>query len=159
MEDTPTIRWMTAASAEADAPGLLALIRELAAFEGWAGQVTVTAEEIAARARLTPPPTRAVVAAAPDGALAGFATVFDIPYAYAAAPSLELEMLYVRDAWRAQGTGKAIMAAVLAHARETGCERVEWNVLASNTRAQGFYGSLGAAEKVGWRRWAITISD
>lgn len=157
MEDAAAIRWMTAESAEADAPGLLALIRELAAFEGWADQVTITAAEIAARARQAPPPNRAVLAEGPDGALVGFATVFHIPYAYAAAPSLELEMLYVRDAWRAKGAGKAIMAAVLDHARQTGCERVEWNVLASNARAQGFYVSLGAAEKAGWRRWAVNI--
>jgi len=150
-------RWMTAESANADAPGLLALIGELAAFEGWKDLISVTAAEISARARQASPSFRAVLAEVPDGRLVGFATVFHIPYSYARAPSLELEMLYVREAWRANGAGKAIMAAVLAYAREAGCERVEWNVLADNARAKGFYASLGAGEKTGWRRWAVTV--
>ncbi|MEP2544004.1 MAG: GNAT family N-acetyltransferase, partial [Alphaproteobacteria bacterium] len=87
----------------------------------------------------------------------GFATVFPIPYAYAAKPSLELEMLYVTEPWRAQGVGRALMDAVLDHAKATGCERVEWNVLADNARAQAFYKSLGAAEKTGWRRWVVIV--
>lgn len=157
MTDKITIRWMTAGSADADAPDLLALMRDLAAFEGWAERITVTPADIARRAAETPPRTRAVLAQAPGGALVGFATVFEIPYAFTRAPSLEMEMLYVAEVWRAHGVGRALMAAVLDHARETGCERVEWNVLADNARAQGFYRSLGASEKDGWRRWGVGV--
>ena len=156
MKTDATIRWMTADRADADAPGLLALMDGLAAFEGWPDLLSVTASEIARRAQATPPALQAVLAEA-EGTLVGFATVFPIPYAYAAHPSLELEMLYVAEPWRARGVGRALMDAVLDHARETGCERVEWNVLAANGRAQAFYESLGGTEKDGWRRWALML--
>jgi len=157
MKNTATIRWMTPLSAAADAPGLLALMRDLADFEGWPDLLSITAAEIARRAGTTPPGLQAVLAEASEGDLVGFATVFPIPYAYAARPSLELEMLYVAEPWRVQGVGRALMDAVLAHARAGGFERVEWNVLADNARAQAFYKSLGGAEKVGWRRWGLAV--
>ena len=157
MKNTATIRWMTPLSAAADASGLLALMRDLADFEGWPDLLSITATEIAHRVSTSPPALQAVLAEAAEAPPVGFATVFEIPYAYAARPSLELEMLYVAEPWRAQGVGRALMDAVLAHARETGCERVEWNVLADNARAQAFYKSLGAAEKAGWRRWELTV--
>ncbi|PIW29576.1 MAG: GNAT family N-acetyltransferase [Rhodospirillales bacterium CG15_BIG_FIL_POST_REV_8_21_14_020_66_15] len=156
MTDQITIRWMTAGTAEADAPALLALMHELAVFEDWADRLSITAAEIARRAGAVPPRLRAALAEA-GGRAVGFATVFEIPYAYAAKPSLELEMLYVAEPWRAQGAGRALMTAVLDHARAAGCERVEWNVLASNARAQAFYRSLGASEKDGWRRWGVVV--
>lgn len=157
MKNTTAIRWMTPLSADADAPHLLALMDELAAFEGWPDLLSITAAEIARRVRAATPALQAVLAETPEGTPVGFATVFEIPYAYAARPSLELEMLYVTEPWRAQGVGRALMDAVLDHARVTGCERVEWNVLADNARAQAFYESLGAAEKAGWRRWGLTV--
>ena len=66
-------------------------------------------------------------------------------------------MLYVTEPWRARGVGRALMDAVLDHARTGGFERVEWNVLAKNARAKAFYESLGGAEKDGWRRWGVTL--
>lgn len=156
MKPTAAIRWMTAETADADAPGLLALMRDLARFEGWPDLLSVTAAEIARRGAASPPALEAVLAEA-GGDLIGFATVFEIPYAYAATPSLELEMLYVSEPWRARGVGRALMAAVMARARESGCDRVEWNVLADNSRAQAFYSAFGAAEKVGWRRWGAAV--
>ena len=157
MKTDATIRWMTADRADADAPGLLALMRDLAAFEGWPGLLSVTAAEIARRISTAPPALQAVLAEAPGGDLIGFATVFAIPYAYAMNPSLELEMLFVTEPWRAQGVGRALMDAVLGHARAGGFERVEWNVLAKNARAKAFYESLGGVEKDGWRRWGVTL--
>ncbi|UTW50913.1 GNAT family N-acetyltransferase [bacterium SCSIO 12827] len=157
MKTDATIRWMTADRADADAPGLLALMDGLAAFEGWPELLSITAAEIARRAQATPPALQAVLAEAPGGDLIGFATVFAIPYAYAAKPSLELEMLYVTEPWRARGVGRALMDAVLDHARAGGFERVEWNVLPKNARAKAFYESLGGTEKDGWRRWGMTL--
>ncbi len=156
MPDTPSVRWITPQTATADTPALLGLFRDLAAFEGWAHLLSVSAAELTARASAQPPRLQAVLAEA-SGATVGFATVFDIPYAYAARPSLELEMLYVAEPWRARGVGRLLMTAVLNHARAQGCERVEWNVLADNARAQAFYETFGATEKTGWRRWGMTL--
>lgn len=156
MTPSVTLRWMTAKSATTDAEALLIAIRDLAVFEGWADRVTVTADQIVARAAETPPRSRALLAWSED-ALAGFATLFDIPYAYADRPSLELEMLFVAEPYRARGVGRALMTEIIAFARTGNYERVEWNVLADNARAQAFYKSLGAAEKDGWRRWGISL--
>lgn len=156
MSDTPFIRWITPQTATADTPALLSLFRELAAFEGWSHLLSVSAAELTARASAQPPRLQAVLAEA-SGTAIGFATVFDIPYAYAARPSMELEMLYVAEPWRARGVGRLLMTAVLDRSRAQGCERVEWNVLADNARAQAFYETFGAAEKAGWRRWGVTL--
>jgi GNAT superfamily N-acetyltransferase len=157
MKNDFSIRWITPESALADAPGLRALMLELAAFEDWAEKLDVSEGEIASRAQASPPRLRAVLAETADGSLIGFATVFAIPYAYAQAPSLEMEMLYVAEPWRGHGVGQQLMAAVLEFARNGGYARIEWNVLAANARAQAFYKGLGAQENEGWRRWELAL--
>lgn len=151
------VRFVTAETAERDAAGLLALIRRLAAFEGWAANVTVTEAELVRRLVRPDPPFKAVVAETVDGVLIGMATVFATDYAYAARPSLELEMLFVEDAWRTRGVGRAIMERVLAHARAGDYEEIEWNVLKTNQRAQEFYRSLGGRPQDRWQRWGMQV--
>ncbi|MFP5390119.1 MAG: N-acetyltransferase family protein [Gammaproteobacteria bacterium] len=56
-----------------------------------------------------------------------------------------MKELYVRDACRGRGVGRALMAWIARHALEEGCCRVDWNVQASNPRGIAFYESLGAA--------------
>ena len=54
-----------------------------------------------------------------------------------------LEDLYVTDAARGAGLGRALVAAALERARERGCKRVELDVNESNAGAIAFYESLG----------------
>jgi ribosomal protein S18 acetylase RimI-like enzyme len=60
-----------------------------------------------------------------------------------------LEDLYVDDAARGAGLGRAMVEAVVARARERGCRRVELDVDDANTPARGLYEALGFGEKNG----------
>ena len=54
-----------------------------------------------------------------------------------------LEDLYVREAARGRGLGRALTEAVLERARERGCRRVELDVNSENPPALALYRSLG----------------
>lgn len=54
-----------------------------------------------------------------------------------------LEDLYVRDAARGTGLGRALVSACVERARARGCRRIELDVNESNTAATGLYVSCG----------------
>jgi len=61
-----------------------------------------------------------------------------------------LEDLFVRPAHRGAGVGRALLAAVAAHTREGGGERLEWAALDWNELALGFYRRVGAQTMGEW---------
>ena len=58
--------------------------------------------------------------------------------------TLYLTDLFVREAWRGRGTGRAIVEFLASVAREAGCQRMLWTVWRRNPAARRFYESLGA---------------
>jgi GNAT superfamily N-acetyltransferase len=68
---------------------------------------------------------------------------------WSAADDCWLEDLYVEDAARGTGLGRAMLEAVIARARERGCVRVELDVDDDNAPARALYASAGFAEKHG----------
>ena len=54
-----------------------------------------------------------------------------------------LEDLYVLDAARGAGVGRALVAAALDRARERGCRRIEVDVNTGNPAARALYESMG----------------
>lgn len=54
-----------------------------------------------------------------------------------------LEDVYVTDAARGTGLGKALTQAAIDRARERGCKRIELDVNETNTHAIGLYTHLG----------------
>lgn len=52
--------------------------------------------------------------------------------------------LFVQEPYRSRGVGSLLFNGVLKRAKEMGCKRVEFDVDDRNTRAQKFYGRLGA---------------
>ena len=54
-----------------------------------------------------------------------------------------LEDLFVVDAARRSGLGRALVEGAIARARERGCRRMELDTGADNAPAQGLYRSLG----------------
>jgi ribosomal protein S18 acetylase RimI-like enzyme len=52
--------------------------------------------------------------------------------------------LYVKEEYRRQGVGQALMARVSKIAAKAGAKRLFWSVYAHNTNAQGFYRHVGA---------------
>lgn len=88
----------------------------------------------------------AVVFAATDAASSapvGFCLLYPTFCSVAAAPVFTLSDLFVAEAARRAGTGRALMLAAQAHAREAGAARVDLETARTNLRAQALYESLG----------------
>jgi GNAT superfamily N-acetyltransferase len=57
--------------------------------------------------------------------------------------SIFLKELYVRQAFKRQGIGRALVQRVCEIAVKRGCSRVEWQTETRNTDARQFYSALG----------------
>jgi GNAT superfamily N-acetyltransferase len=96
----------------ADAPQLLELMQDLAAFEGYGGQFAVTARELVVHG-LVGARFGAFVAAEPGHRLLGMAVHYRIPWTYDLKPTLVMKELFVAERARGRGVGRALMAAVV----------------------------------------------
>ena len=137
-----------------DIDELLALIHELAVYEK-APEAAVATPELLHKALFGEYPTaEAVIAdwngAERDGKPAGFALFFHNFSTWLGKPGLYLEDLFVREAMRGRGIGKALLLHLAGIARERDCGRMEWSVLDWNTPAIDFYKSLGARPMSEW---------
>lgn len=64
--------------------------------------------------------------------------------------------LYVTEATRGAGTGRALIEAGVALAREWGASHLSWSTAPDNHRAQALYDSTGA-EKSSWLEYEIEV--
>lgn len=128
---------------------LRAMIRELAEFERALEQVMIDEAQLARDGFGENPRFRALIAEW-NGRAAGYACVFNY-FSTWAGRGLFLEDLFVREAFRGRGIGKALLGAVARMALEEECYGVHWEVLDWNEKAIEFYKSLGAEFRDGWR--------
>ncbi len=133
-----------------DVPLILALIRELAAYERLAHEVVAT-EALLDEQLFGPTPRAEVVVAELDGAPVGFALFFHNYSTFTGRAGLYLEDLYVRPSARGGGVGRALMVHLAQLALARGCARFEWAVLDWNVDAIRFYRSIGAIGMDSWR--------
>jgi len=138
---------------EHDLAELLAMVRELAAFESLSDQCVCTEEDL--RKVLFGPGATVfdTVAVADDGSVVGHALWFRTFSTFMGKSGIWLEDLYVRPAHRRQGHAGALMADL--RSRTEG--RVEWEVLEWNEEAIDFYQRLGARPMAGWTRYRWTL--
>jgi ribosomal protein S18 acetylase RimI-like enzyme len=66
-------------------------------------------------------------------------------------PGIYVEDLFVLPEFRRQGIGRELLRQVAAIAVETGCQRLQWEVLDWNTPAIDFYRAIGAEFLDEWR--------
>jgi GNAT superfamily N-acetyltransferase len=138
-----------------DVPVILELIRELAQFERLLDQVTATEDSI--RAGLFGAKPRAeVIMARVGNEVAGFALFFHNFSTFVGKPGLYLEDLYVRQTFRGQGCGAALLRRLAQIALERDCGRFEWSVLDWNQRAIDFYEALGAVPMDEWTIYRVS---
>ena len=139
----------------ADTPIILQLIRELAEFERLLHEVQATEEQLREQLFGARPGAEVVIARMGDE-VAGFALFFHNFSTFLAKPGLYLEDLYVRQKFRGQGCGEALLRYLARTALERGCGRLEWSVLDWNVRAIDFYKSLGAVQMDQWTVHRVT---
>lgn len=145
-------------AARADIPLILQFIRDLAAYEKLAHEVAATEAQLTHT--LFPPddtaPAAHVIIAEIDGQPAGFALYFFNYSTFLARPGLYLEDLFVAEACRSRGIGKALLLHLAQLANARGCGRMEWAVLDWNEPAIKFYESLGARRMLDWQVCRLT---
>ena len=127
----------------ADVPLVLALVRELAAYEREPDAVLATEADLL-RDGFGPTPRFQVLIAEDEGAPAGFAFYFHSYSTWRGRSVLYLEDLFVRPEHRKKGIGVALMRRLAKIAVGEGCPRFVWEVLDWNEPAIRFYESLGA---------------
>ncbi|MBM3140225.1 MAG: GNAT family N-acetyltransferase [Chloroflexi bacterium] len=126
----------------ADAPAIVSFVRGLAAFEREPPESVRLTESDLRRDLFGATPRAEVLIAEQRGRAVGFALFFANYSTWEGRPGLYIEDLFVEEAARSQGVGRALMAAVARLARERGCARVELSVLDWNP-ARAFYERLG----------------
>ena len=150
MTSTLTIR----AATSADVDEILALIHELAEYERAPRDVTATPADLL-RDGFGDHPRFHVFLACEGEKVAGFAFYFFAYSTWRAQPTLYLEDLFVRPAYRRHGLGLMLMRRLAEEAVRTGCGRFQWQVLDWNEPAVRFYETLGAKVLREW--WTVRV--
>ena len=124
-----------------DVPLLLRFFRELAAYERQLDAVVIQEETLIRDGFGAQPKFRSLIAEW-DGQAIGYALFFDF-YSSWRGSGIFLEDLFVQEAYRGRGIGRAILSEVARIARQEGSYGMRWEVLGWNESAIRFYKSLG----------------
>jgi GNAT superfamily N-acetyltransferase len=130
---------------EEDFPGVLGLIKELAAYERSPHKVTNSVELMKKEKDLF----RCFVAEAENGEIIGIALYFFAYYTWVG-KSLYLEDIYVKEQFRRQNIGTLLLDRIFEVAIDEDCKRVRWQVLNWNTSAINMYRKNGAEVDDEW---------
>lgn len=130
-----------------DARTLSNLIRELAVYEKLE-DVCVVDETKMQSALLTK--TAYALLAEVDGIAVGYVVYYFTFSTFTGLPSLYLEDLYVKPAFRSQGIGTSFFNKIATIATHKNCQRIDFTCLKWNTNSLKYYQSLGAAVMDDW---------
>lgn len=129
-----------------DAPELVLMAQELAAFHGDDAPVTEAALQ-----RLVfsgKDLADVLVAESEDGGLAGYVVGYPALEFHLGSVDLEIPNFYVREKFRGSGVGRALMHGIVTLAKEAfDIGNVRLGVRSSNHAARAFYQALGFTEK------------
>ena len=150
-----TGRFRIEPATERDLSLILRLIKELAAYEKLAHEVTAT-EEILRSSLFGSRPAAEVVIVYADAEPAGFAVYFQTFSTFLGLPGVYLEDVYVSPAWRGLGLGRRLLAHVASVAVDRGWGRMEWSVLDWNELALNLYRKIGARPMDEWTVQRLT---
>jgi len=134
---------------------LLRFVRELAEYENLLHEVRATDVGLSATL-FGPRPFAEALIAEKAGGPVGFALWFYTVSTFNGAPSLYVEDVYVQQAHRGGGIGRAIFSELARRALVHGCQRMDWSVLDWNEPAIKFYRSIGAHPVRGWTVQRLT---
>jgi GNAT superfamily N-acetyltransferase len=138
------------AAAVSDVPLLLRFFRELAEYERHHDAVVIEEETLIRDGFGDQPKFRSLIAEW-DGQAIGYALFFGF-YSSWKGSGIFLEDLFVREAFRGRGIGRALLSKVARIAQQEGSYGIRWEVLGWNELAIKFYKSLGGEFFDEWRQ-------
>lgn len=141
-------------AAPGDVPDILRLIRALATYEHEPDAVKATEESLHQTLFAHDAQVFGHVAEI-DGEVVGIAVWFLNYSTWTGKPGIYLEDLFVSEAARGTGAGRALFRALAQEARRRGCARIDWAVLDWNTPAMDFYRAIGGRAQSGWQPWRL----
>ena len=139
----------------ADLGAIHGLIGELADYEKLRHQFVGSQADLGLHL-FGPRPCAWALVAEVAGQVRCFALSFRSYSTFLCRPGIYLEDLYVQPAYRRQGLGRALLAALAQQAVEEGCGRLEWAVLDWNAPSIAFYRQLGAQPMDEWTTFRLT---
>jgi len=138
-----------------DIPAILALVRELAAYEKAPDEVSNT-EEMMLKDGFGSTKIYDAFVAEYEGKIIGTAITY---YRYSTwkGKCLYLEDLIVSESYRGIGAGKQLFNTCLEFGKQMGCKRMVWQVLDWNEPALGFYKTYGAHLDGEWINGSLVL--
>lgn len=143
------------AAKESDVSLILSFIKRLADYERLSQEVVAT-EEMLRRTLFGTQRTAEVVLGYFGDQPVGFVLFFHNYSTFIGKPGLYIEDLFVDEAYRRRGFGRALFLYVARLAKERQCGRLEWAVLDWNEPAIEFYNKLGAIPMSDWTVFRVT---
>lgn len=143
------------AAAPGDEPGILACIVALAVYEREPDAVANTVEALSETLFGAEPRAFCHVVER-EGRIVGIAIWFLTYSTWTGRHGIWLEDLYVDEAQRGRGFGKALISSLAEVCVERGYSRLEWTVLDWNAPSIAFYRSIGAAPMDEWTTQRLT---
>lgn len=137
-----------------DVSKILSFIKELAEYEKMSEQVVAT-EELLQEWIFEKKKAQVLLAMEGDTAV-GIALYFYNFSTFLGRAGIYLEDLFVKEAYRGKGYGKALLKELARIAVEQGCGRLEWSCLDWNQPSIDFYLSLGAIPMDDWTQYRVT---
>jgi GNAT superfamily N-acetyltransferase len=143
------------AATKADVPIILAFIKKLADYERLSHEVIAT-EKILNETLFGRRRTAEIAIGFYKKEPVGFVLFFHNYSTFLGQPGIYIEDLYVEEAFRRRGFGRALLTYVAQLAQERRCGRLEWSVLDWNEPAINFYQKLGAVPMKEWTTFRLT---
>ena len=143
------------AANKADVPVILSFIKKLADYERLSHEVVAT-EQILVETLFSRRRTAEVALGYYKRAPVGFVLFFHNYSTFLGRSGIYIEDLFVDEAFRRRGFGRALLAYVAKLAQERRCGRLEWSVLDWNEPAINFYKKLGALPMNEWTVYRVT---
>lgn len=128
-------------------------IKDLAVYEKLLHEVTATEEQLSKT--LFETEYAKVLIAEYDGETAGIALYFHTYSTFLGKPGIYLEDLFVKEQFRGNGIGRALLKKLACICLENDFGRLEWSVLDWNKPSIDFYESLNAKSQDEWIKYRL----
>lgn len=144
-----------------DCPAILELVQALAIYEKAPEAVTVSLQDFEAAGFGEKPIWWGFVAVDPNAVeagkrIVGFALYY-IRFSTWKGPRMYLEDIFVQEAWRGQGVGKALMDRLMDTAKKEGFKGMNWQVLEWNQTAIDFYKRYNCHFDAAWENVSLEL--